>query len=453
MARLDMATCERPGCARGMRIVVDYVPNHTSIGHRWFQEASRGRQNPYRNYYLWADAKDDGAPPNNWVSVFGGSAWTWHEASGQYYLHRFLTEQPDLNWENPAVVDEMHRVLRFWLDLGVDGFRIDAPVSLARDPLWRDNPPSDRDSPWEYDAQIHVHDIHQEALHDIFYEMRAVLDSYPPPGSRVAIAEVETLPWPEWIRYFGRGGDEIQIPFNFALLWAEWSPTGTKKVVDGFEAALPAGAWPNYTLGNHDTPRLATRLGEEQARIAAVLLLTLRGTPTLYYGDELGLLDLEVPPERQQDPYGRRVPGKGRDGCRGPMLFSADEGFGFSARGVRPWLDFSPGAAANCAGAQETDPDSLLQLYRALLTLRKSSAALREGDYLPRPSPHAQVFCFERHHGDERLLVALNYGSETRAIPSPGEAYALLLSTHRSKLPPGPLHLQPHEGLVLQISD
>jgi alpha-glucosidase len=438
--------------ARGMRIVVDYVPNHTSIAHRWFQEASVDRQNPFRDYYLWADARDNRAPPNNWVSVFGGPAWTWHEPSGQYYLHRFLKEQPDLNWENPAVVEEMHQVLHFWLDLGVDGFRIDAPVSLARDPLWRDNPPSGRDSPWEYDAWLHIHDIHQEALHEIFYGMRAVLDAYPPPGSRVAIAEVETLPWPEWARYFGEGGDEIQIPFNFALLWAEWSPAGTKKVVDGFEAALPAGAWPNYTLGNHDTPRLATRLGADQVRIAAMLLLTLRGTPTLYYGDELGLPDLEVPPERQQDPYGRRVPGKGRDGCRGPMLFTDDEGFGFSEGGVPPWLDFPPGAATLTASAQ-AEPGSLLGLYRSLLALRKSSPTLRQGGYLPCPSPHPQVFCFERHHRGERLLVALNYGGEALQIPTPGQDCTLLLSTHRTVLPPGPLSLRPHEGVVLQISD
>ena len=334
------------GChERGLRLIVDLVPNHTSDRHPWFVESRASRHSPKRDWYVWRHPKPGGGPPNNWQAVFGGAAWEWDGATGQYYLHSFLAEQPDLNWRHPEVRAAMVGVMRFWLDRGVDGFRIDVADFVMKDPELGDDPPP---GPGRPRSRAHPD------IHGVFRDTRLLLDEYEPP--RVAIGEIHEDDLAVWASYYG-SGDELHLPFNFSLLHAPWEAEEVRRRVEALEAALLAGAWPNWVLGNHDEPRLATRFGPGAARTAAMLLLTLRGTPTLYYGDELGLPQLEVPPERQQDPFGRRVPGRGRDGCRTPMPWDAGPHAGFCPSGASPMAAAGAGrGGAQRGGASRRSP-------------------------------------------------------------------------------------------------
>jgi len=312
---------------RHLQVIIDFVPNHTSDQHPWFAESRSSRQSAKRDWYVWRDAKPDGGLPNNWPSHFGGPAWEWDAATQQYYLHSFLKEQPDLNWRNPETKAAMFDAVRFWLERGVDGFRLYVAHYFMKDPDLRDNPPAPQPSTAsykqinEYDKFLHINDKGHPDAHQVFREFRALLDSYEAMRPRYSVGEIHIFDWREWVKYYGQL-DELHMPFNFALLWAKWEAQSVRQVVDSLEAVLPPGAWPNYVLGNHDEPRLASRYGREQARVAALLLLTLRGTPTLYQGDELGMVNADIPADQQQDPYGLRVPGMGRDGCRTPMQWS-----------------------------------------------------------------------------------------------------------------------------------
>ncbi len=291
---------------RGLRVLVDWVPNHTSDRHPWFVEARSSRSSPKRGWYVFRDPAPSGGPPNNWLSVFGGSAWQWDGATSQYYLHSFLAEQPDLDWRCPELRAAMLDVLRFWLDRGVDGFRIDVAHYLMKDPALRDNPPRPgggttfHRSYGEYDSQLHVHDKAHEDVHGVFREIRRLVDGHPGPGERVTIGEIHEPDLARWASYYGEALDELHMPFDFGLLGAPWTAAAVRGHVDRVEAALPPGAWPSHVLGNHDEPRLASRLGEAGSRLAAMLLLTLRGTPTLYAGDEIGTPEVAVPAERQR---------------------------------------------------------------------------------------------------------------------------------------------------------
>jgi alpha-glucosidase len=279
--------------ALGLKVLLDYVPNHTSDQHPWFAE------NP--DWYYWRDE------PNNWRAVFGGSAW---EAVGdRHYLHTYLREQPDLNWRNPAVREAMLDVLRFWLDRGVDGFRVDALRQLLKDPDWRDNPPNpDWDGANEYDSLLPVHTTDLDELQELVAAIRQAI------GDKLMVAEVYVA-IERLVRYYGENGRGAQLPFNFHLISTPWDAEAIAELVERYEAALPPGAWPNWVLGNHDRPRIAGRVGPAQARVAAMLLLTLRGTPTLYYGDELGMRDVPIPAAKVQDPWERRVPASAATPC------------------------------------------------------------------------------------------------------------------------------------------
>ena len=273
--------------ARGIKVILDFVPNHTSDRHPWFLESRSSRTNPKRDWYIWRDGKADGSPPNNWLSQFGGPAWTFDAATGQYYLHSFLREQPDLNWRNPAVREAMYDVLRFWLERGVDGFRVDVIWLLIKDAALRDNPLNPNYRPTEPGIHrvLQLYSSDQPEIHDVIAEMRAIVDRY---DERVLIGEIY-LPIEKLVAYYGKDLGGAHLPFNFQLIHAAWRAPVIAKLVTDYEGALPAGGWPNWVLGNHDQPRIAARVGEAQARVAAMLLLTLRGTPTMYYGDELGI--------------------------------------------------------------------------------------------------------------------------------------------------------------------
>ncbi len=438
----------------GIKVIIDFVINHSSDQHPWFIDSRRSRQSRRRDWYVWRDPKPDGSPPNNWLSVFGGSAWSLDEQTGQYYLHSFLEEQPDLNWRNPQLKAAMFDNLRFWLDRNVAGFRIDAAHFIMKDPAERDNPPSDRSvqahkSMGPYDAQEHLYDKGHEDIHQVFREVRAMLDEYEPP--RMAMGEIHIFDSEGLAAYYGKNLDELHFPCNFSLLKAKWSAESVRQAVDGLESAIPSGAWPNYVLGNHDEQRLASRLGEEESRQAAVLLLSLRGTPTLYYGDELGMREATIPRDKQQDPWGLRVPGLGRDGCRTPMQWSPDVTAGFTSA-PQPWLPVGSDAAVRNVSMQLDDPDSHLNLYRRLLAFRRSSRALRIGSYQPIDPVPASCFVFERVHGDERVLVAINFSRTPQSVHLAGRTGQIAVSTRRSNEGvevSGTLHLSPHESVIM----
>ncbi len=438
----------------GIKVIIDFVINHTSDQHPWFIDSRSSRSSARRDWYVWRDPKPDGGPPNNWLSVFGGSAWEWDEGTGQYYLHSFLREQPDLNWRNPILKTAMFDNIRFWLERNVAGFRIDAAHFIMKDPAERDNPPNvhamkAHKSMGAYDAQEHLYDKGHGDVHQIFRELRALLDGYQPP--RMALGEIHIFDYDELGSYYGEDLDELSFPSNFGLLKAPWTAAGVRSVVDALEAAIPSEGWPNYVLGNHDEQRLVTRLGEPASRQAAVLLLALRGTPTLYYGDELGMREASIPPEKQQDPWGLRVQGLGRDGCRTPMQWSADPAAGFTSA-AEPWLPVGRDYETRNVASQLADPDSHLNLYRRMLSFRRSSAALTVGSYRPLDPVPPDCFVFERAVEAERVLVALNFSAEPRSIEVPGLPGDIAISTDTSRngAPTGePLRLRPHEAVVI----
>jgi glycosidase len=454
----DLATFDRLVARAhelGLRVIIDFVPNHSSDQHSWFIESRSSRENPRRDWYVWRDPKPDGSPPNNWLSVFGGSAWELDERTGQYYLHSFLKEQPDLNWRNPTLKAAMLDNMRFWLDRGVDGFRLDAVLFMMKDPAERDNP-LNRDgsqhmhkSLGAYESQVHVHDQGHADVQQVFREMRALLDDYEP--ARMALAEMHVFEWERLASYYGEDLDGVHMPANFGLLKVPWTTSGVRAVVDGLEAALPRGAWPNYVLGSHDDQRLATRLGEHGSRQAAVLLLTLRGSPTLYYGDELGMREAEVPAHQQQDPWGMAEPTLSRDGCRTPMRWSSDPTAGFTTAND-PWLPVGSDHAVRNVESQLPNPDSHLNLYRRLLSLRRGSAVLRGGAYRPLDSVPPECFTFQRVQGTERVFVAVNFSADPVPVDTAGFAGRIAVSTERANegnAVDGTLQLLPHEAVVV----
>ena len=434
--------------ALGLKVTLDFVPNHTSAQHPWFIESRSSRQSLKRDWYLWKDARPGGGPPNNWVSHFGGSAWEWDGASRQYYYHAYLEEQPDLNWRNPDVRAAMYDALRFWLELGVDGFRVDVIWHLMKDPEFRDNPPNldYRQGQPEIDRWLPIHSADQSGVHEVVAEMRAVIDEYP---HRVLIGEIY-LPLDRLMAYYGRDLKGAHLPFNFQLLEAPWKADAIARLVEDYEAALPDGAWPNWVLGNHDRPRIATRVGPEQAKVAAVLLLTLRGTPTLYYGDELGMADVPIPPDRIQDPWALREPGigVGRDPVRTPMQWDRSPHAGFTT--TRPWLPLADNWAERNVESLDLQPFSILSLYRRLLALRRKYEALRIGRYQTLTF-RDDVFGFARSLGQERLIVLLNFSHERRTVSLERDRATVLLSTVRDRSgerAASDLTLDPNEAVI-----
>jgi alpha-glucosidase len=415
---------------RGLKIILDFVPNHTSDQHPWFKESRSSRTNDKRDWYIWRDPKPDGLPPNNWISNFGGSAWSLDQTTGQYYLHSFLRQQPDLNWRNPDVRAQMNDALRFWLKLGVDGFRVDVIWLMIKDAQFRDNPPDPTFQP--HQAEIHrfvqVWNADQPEVHGVISEMRKTVEEFP---ERVLIGEIY-LPLERLVTYYGTEQLEgVHLPFNFQLIHTAWNARAISNLVHEYEKALPSGGWPNWVLGNHDQTRIAARVGAAQARIAAILLLTLRGTPTMYYGDELGIGKVEIPPYAVQDPWEKNEPGLGlgRDPQRTPMQWDGSPNAGFTTG--KPWLPLSH-EYAECHVARLKDiSSSILSLYRRLIDFRRRHSALSVGDYYP-VTTDGDVLVYERRSGNERLIVALNLGHQERCLSLPSNVKSLdvLLSTH-----------------------
>jgi alpha-glucosidase len=444
----------REAHAQKIKLVLDFVPNHTSDQHPWFIESRSSRDNPKRDWYIWRDPALGGGPPNNWLSNFGGSAWEYDPKTEQYYYHAFLREQPDLNWRNPQVIEAMLNVLRLWLERGVDGFRVDVLWHLIKDEQFRDNPvnPDWREGADPYQRLLELHTTDQAEVHAVVTRMRRLVDQY---QDRVLIGEIY-LPVERLVKYYGVNLSGVHVPFNFQLLLAKWHARDIARIISQYEAALPKGGWPNWVLGNHDRPRIVSRVGSKQARVAAMLLLTLRGTPTLYYGDEIGMHDVEIPPQKVQDPFEKNVPGRGlgRDPQRTPMQWSAAKNAGFTAG--KPWLPIAEDYAQNNVEAERDDPFSILSLYMQLINVRRGEAALEIGE-LERIDTAGDLLTYIRRDGESAFLVALNFGSEPQVIDISDKAGGgrITLSTGLDRAGEsvrGILHIHPDEGLLLRVT-
>ncbi len=382
---------------RGLRVILDWVPNHTSDRHPWFAASRRARSDPKRGWYVWRDPRADGGPPNNWTAAFppGTSAWTLDPATEQYYLHLFLAAQPDLDWRHPDVVRAMHDVLRFWLDRGVDGFRIDVVHALGKDPDLPDEPPHLAGIP-------HAVLNDRPETHAILRALRRLADAYP--GDRVLVGEVWLLLARTHARYYG-DGDELHLVFD--LPGAVTIPWSAEFWHARLREAATEVSWPTWVLSNHDSPRHRSRFGSEaRARAAAVLLLTLRGTPFLYAGEELGLEDADVPPARRHDPGGR-------DGCRAPIPWEPGPRHGWPL--AEPWLPWPPDAETRNVESERADAGSMLHLYRRLLRVRRDSTALAQGALALRDAPEGTLI-YERAAPGDRRLVLVNFTDEPVSV-------------------------------------
>lgn len=443
---------------RGLKLLLDLVPNHTSELHPWFLESRRFRHSPKRDWYVWRDPAPGGGPPNNWLSVFGGPAWTLDPGTGQYYLHQFLREQPDLNYRNPAVLEAMLGVMRFWLDRGVDGFRVDVINRIVEDALFRDEPP---DPNWDgvdpFYSLAHIHTGNQPETHEVLRQMRVLVDRYP---DRVMVGEVyATLE--EVVTYYGGEGDECHFPFNFQLITMRWDPPTLRRAIAAYEDCLPDDAWPSWVLGNHDRRRVASRMGNAQARVANMLLLTLRGTPTTYYGEEIGMEDVPIPPEFVQDPPAFLQPEIahliGRDPVRTPMQWDDGPNAGFAPPGAVPWLPLAGDYRRRNVAAQEADPRSMLALYRALAHLRRREPALNSGIYHALETGQPDMIAYLRAEpGADSFLVVLNLvgGSHLLELSGVGSEAEVTVSTGMNRagtVSLSQLAVGPNEGLVLRL--
>jgi alpha-glucosidase len=439
--------------AAGLKIILDLVPNHTSDRHPWFIESRSSRASPKRDWYLWRDPRADGGAPNNWMSEFGGTAWAYDTGTRQYYYHAFLAQQPDLNWRNRQVRVAIYDVMRFWLRKGVDGFRVDVIWHLIKDGQFRDNPPNPgfrKDRP-PHEQLLPIYTADQAEVQDVIAEMRGVIDEF---DDRVLIGEIY-LPFERLVAYYGRDLAGAHLPFNFALLSAPWNARAIEKIIAEYEAALPPGAWPNWVLGNHDRPRVASRVGQDQARVAAMLLLTLRGTPTLYYGDEIGMHQVAIAPDQVRDPFEKNVPGigVGRDGCRTPMQWDATPRAGFSS--AQPWLPLPADYVLENVANLGADRQSILSLYRALIKLRKKTPALVSGAYVPLAA-QGELLLYKRQDGEGSLLIALNLGHEPVSVRSDsiGLGGEILLSTSMDRGGEAigeTLELRGNEGVIVRL--
>ncbi|MBV8458118.1 MAG: alpha-amylase [Acetobacteraceae bacterium] len=447
----DFARLVSVAHAAGIRIILDFVPNHTSDQHPWFLDSRSSRQSSKRDWYIWRDGNSDGSPPSNWQSEFGGSAWTFDGLTGQYYYHAYLKEQPDLNWRNPKVERAMCDVLRFWFDRGVDGFRVDAIHHLLKDEECRDNPPN---PDWRVGMPptqrwLRIRTVDQPGVHEHIKAMRQVSDAYP---DRVMIGEAY-LPIDRLMAYYGADLSGFHLPFNFHLISTPWRPESVASLIEAYEAALPSGAWPNWVLGNHDRSRVATRVGPAQARVAAMLLLTLRGTPTIYQGEEIGMVDVPIPADQLHDPFERQVPGfgLGRDPVRTPMPWSSERHGGFTDG--HPWLPLNPDVAVLNVASQAGDQRSMLSLYKSLIRLRRSCAELTVGGFrLVRAE--GGVLAYSRTLRDSEVLIALNMTDHLQVYRCKERPREMLLSTYLDRpalwgTEEG--RLRPNEGLVLRM--
>ncbi len=403
----DFNTLLEESHRRGMHLILDLVLNHTSDQHPWFLQSRASKDNPYRDWYLWRDGQKPGTPPNNWASIFGGKGWEFDATTGQWYYHMFAPQQPDLNWRYPPVRQEMMNIFHFWLDKGVDGFRLDVFNEYFKDEQFRNNPL--KLGIRKFDRQQHVYDVDQPEMIGVVEEIRSILDQYP---ERYAVGETYMASAERAVEF--TGPSRLNAAFDFALLHCRWDAASFLEVIQKWDGLNVDDHWPNNVLNNHDNPRSATRYGrgedDERLKVAAALLLTIRGTPFLYQGEEIGMRDIKLKGSEIQDSAGKRYFPlyKGRDGCRAPMQWDSSEFSGFSP--VTPWLKVHPDHVARNVENQLQDANSLLHFYRKLLAVRKNSPALRRGMFQTITFEPKRLVAYLRQDASETMLVALNFG-------------------------------------------
>ncbi|MGA2112296.1 MAG: alpha-amylase family glycosyl hydrolase [Anaerolineales bacterium] len=441
---------------RGIRVILDLALNHTSHLHPWFLESRASRSSSKRDWYLWQDPRPQGGPPNRWQSVFGGRAWQWDPATRQYYYHMFLPQQPDLNWRNPQVREEIDRIMRFWLERGVDGFRLDVVNAYFKDLELRDNP-----FRWglrAYDRQAHVYDADRPELLPAYTAFRRLVDRY---GDRMVVGE-PLMGNPQVLQQYCRP-DRLHLAFDFDLISCRWNPRAFQRTILACEQAFGPEGWPCYALGNHDVSRLVSRYpgphAPERAKVAAALLLTLHGTPSLYQGEEIGMRDSPVPRRRILDPAGKRYWPlyRGRDPVRTPLPWNDGVGAGFS--NGRPWLPINPDFRSVNVARESEDPGSVLSFYRRLIWLRRGSRALNSGSFQTLLRNPDSGLAYLRQSQEEIMLVALNFRGHPAQIvldedPSTHE-WEWRLGTHPGSHGPlvgRRLNLQPYEVCIFQAT-
>ncbi len=465
--------------SRNIKVMLDLVVNHTSHLHNWFLESRSSRDNPKRDWYIWKDGKSPGRKlPNNWRNNFFGPAWTWDEKTGQYYLHSFLKEQPDLNWQNPAVREAIGNVIRFWLDRGADGFRLDVPHIYCKDEQLRDNPPffarkRFKDGPLFSDRtlmanimkllalpelQVRKYNQHQPETHEVLRQFRQIYNEYP---AKTSVGEIISEDPGVIASYYGSDNDQLHMNFYFELLSCRWKAGAFRRCIDRWERALPQGAWPAYTFSNHDVVRAISRYdgdkkGDKRARLLILMLLSLRGTPFIYYGEEIAMKEAKLPKDSLKDPIGVKwYPlHRGRDGCRTPMQWDNSRYAGFS--GVEPWLPVGPETEQRNVNVQVRDLRSQLSFVKKMIWLRKSLPALLEGNYLSiTEGVPENCFCYFRETDQQKLAVCLNFSSRRQEIKlkKTNGSISLLISTNYERKPGNialPFFLEPDEGCLLE---
>lgn len=451
---------------RDIKVMIDFVPNHTSEQHPWFVESQSSRDNSKSDFYTWRDARADGSPPNNWLSIFGGSAWQWHEGRQQYYLHTFLKEQPDLNWDNPAVRVEMQKVLRFWLDLGVDGFRADAVRWISKDPELRDDPIAKhykgKKPPTQFDDLQHKYSRFWKNLFPYLRELTDVVASYP---NRIMVFEDypdENYSTSEQYLGFYGVNPKVSMPFNFEGLHAKFNAESISTIVNEFQGMInPDIHTPVYCFSNHDQSRIVTRFGgEEQARLIALMQLTLPGLPVVYYGDEIGMSNTPIRFDQIQDNSvfsHNNDESIGRDPERTPMQWTPDENDNAGFSTAKPWLPVNTACKNVNVELEQQEPDSFLALYRRLLTLRSRYQILRTGEYEPLSGTDKDIFAYARWTpGKQRVLVAMNFSKETRRVKLP-HVDSILCTTHPVDYPDVDeddfVTLRPYEGVLVECCE
>jgi alpha amylase catalytic region len=452
---------------RDIKVMIDFVPNHTSEQHPWFIESQSSRDNSKSDFYTWRDARADGSSPNNWLSIFGGSAWQWHEGRQQYYLHTFLKEQPDLNWDNPAVRAEMQKVLRFWLDLGVDGFRADAVRWISKDPELRDDPIAKhykgKKPPTQFDDLQHKYSRFWKNLFPYLRELTDVVASYP---NRIMVFEDypdENYSTSEQYLGFYGVNPKVSMPFNFEGLHAKFNAESISTIVNEFQGMInPDVHTPVYCFSNHDQSRIVTRFGgEEQARLIALMQLTLPGLPVVYYGDEIGMSNAPIRFDQIQDKSvfsHNNDESIGRDPERTPMQWTPDENDNAGFSTAKPWLPVNTACKNVNVELEQQEPDSFLALYRRLLTLRSRYQILRTGEYEPLSGTDKDIFAYARWTpGKQRVLVAMNFSKETRRVKLPPHVDSILCTTHPVDYPDVDeddfVTLRPYEGVLVECGE
>lgn len=432
---------------RDIKLLMDFIPNHTSDKHPWFLESKSSRDNIKRDWYIWREPKENGQAPNNWLSVFGGNAWTLDKETNQYYLHSFFPEQPDLNWRNLEVKKAMTDVLEFWLKKGVDGFRIDSVTLLIKDQYFRDE-----DNNLSYikgidDPYYSIHHDYSrnpaESQHLINYFTK-VLEKYP---GIFMVTETSThMHVKELLSLYKASDNNNWTPFNFSFINLPWQKKNFQELLDAYIGSLKTDQLPNFVLGNHDKPRLASRIGKENIGCASVMFFTLPGVLFIYYGEEIGMENTYIPKDKIHDPFEKRVKGLGRDPERTPMQWDKSKNSGFS--NVEPWLPINGNFLNTNVELEENKEDSILNIYKKLILLRKRMDVLKIGDYIPFDCQNEAILGYIRKKEDKEILVLINFSNKNQSLTLPDAKLNLIFSTQKNNITG---YLQPFEGCIYEI--